>query len=194
MDQPRWVPYNPRALDLGVPVRRNASFMTPTDYVLIGIVAISAIVGVVRGLLREGISLLTWILAIWAAWHFGPALEPKLPGVLSDPSVRPWAARTILFIGVLLAGAAVAWIVGYFVQLSIFRGTDKLLGLLFGLLRGVVVLGVLVIIGQTLRVDDEPWWKTSKLMPYAESSANMLRGLVGEEPIRRAKELLSSVR
>lgn len=168
--------------------------MTPADYVLIGIVAISAIVGVVRGLLREGISLLSWILAIWAAWHFGPSLEPKLGGVLADASVRPWAARAIVFIGVLLAGAAVAWIVGYFVQLSIFRGTDKLLGLLFGLLRGIVVLGVLVIIGQTLRMDDERWWKTSKLMPYAESSANMLRGLVGDEPIRRAKELLSSVR
>ena len=56
--------------------------MTPTDYVLIGIVAISAIVGLFRGLVREVIAVVTWVAALWLAWHYGPELEPQLGGLL----------------------------------------------------------------------------------------------------------------
>ena len=63
---------------------------------------------------------------------------------------------------------------------------DRFLGLVFGLLRGVVLLGVFVILGQLLRLDGEKWWTRSLLIPYGESVANGLRGLVGEERVRRS--------
>ena len=66
-------------------------------------------------------------------------------------------------------------------RLSIFSGTDRLLGFAFGLLRGGVLLGVFVILGQLLRLQGEPWWGHSTLIPYGESIANGVRTLVGAE-------------
>ena len=65
-------------------------------------------------------------------------------------------------------------------RLSIFSGTDRFLGLAFGAVRGLVLLGVLVILGQLLRLEDERWWRQSLVIPYGESIANGLRALVGE--------------
>jgi membrane protein required for colicin V production len=81
---------------------------------------------------------------------------------------------------VLVVGGVVGALLGHFVRLSIFSGFDRLLGIFFGLLRGLVVLGLLVILGQLLRMDAEPWWGQSKLIPQATRIANGLRAIVGE--------------
>ncbi|MGE0581216.1 MAG: CvpA family protein [Steroidobacteraceae bacterium] len=157
--------------------------MTPTDYVLIGIVAVSAIVGLVRGLVREAIALVTWVAALWFAWQYGPELEPRLGGLLESPAVRPWAARAMIFFVVLLAGSLVAWLVGYFTRLSLVMSVDRLCGFVFGLLRGAVVVGALVILGQTLEIDRDAWWQGAKLRVYAEGTASGLRSIVGDHPL-----------
>ncbi|HUI62853.1 MAG TPA: CvpA family protein [Steroidobacteraceae bacterium] len=154
--------------------------MNVTDYVVIAGVVISALVGAMRGFLREAIALGTWIIALFVAWHFSDLIEPHLGGLLSGSYVKPWAARIIIVVLILLLGAAVGAIAGHFVRLSIFSGMDRFLGLLFGLLRGVVLLGVFVILAQLLRLDGERWWQHSLLIPYGESVANGLRALVGE--------------
>lgn len=166
--------------------------MTPTDYVLIGIVAISAIVGLFRGLVREAIALVTWVAALWFAWHFGPDLEPELGGLLDSPAVRPWAARAIIFFVVLLAGTVTAWLVGYFTRLSLVMSIDRMCGFVFGVLRGAVVVGALVILGQTLELDQDKWWQDAKLRGFAESTASGLRTIVGDHPLERAEDLLLS--
>ncbi|MGD9597580.1 MAG: CvpA family protein [Steroidobacteraceae bacterium] len=166
--------------------------MTPTDYVLIGIVAVSAIVGLFRGLLREAISLATWIAALWCAWHFGPDLEPKFGGLLESPAVRPWAARVVIFFAVLIAGTLIAWLAGYLTRLSLVMSIDRLFGFLFGLLRGIVVVAALVILGQTLELDRDAWWTDAKLRGVAESTAGGLRAIVGDRPIERAEALIDS--
>lgn len=159
--------------------------MMPLDYVIIGVVVLSALVGAVRGLLREAIAVATWVIAFWGAWQFGSLVEPYLGGVLTDSPVRPWAARGVVFLLILLLGAAVGAFAGNFVRVSISSGTDRFLGLLFGLLRGVLAVGVLLILAQALRFDQEPYWKNSRLLPYAEQVATMLRGLVGERWVPR---------
>jgi membrane protein required for colicin V production len=157
--------------------------MNVTDYLVIAAVLISAIIGAMRGFLREAVALVTWLLALFIAWHFADLVEPHLGGLLAGSYVKPWAARVIIVILVLLLGAAVGALLNYFVRLSIFSGMDRFLGLIFGLLRGVVLLGVFVILGQLLRLDDERWWTRSLLIPYGESTANGLRGMVGEQRV-----------
>jgi membrane protein required for colicin V production len=154
--------------------------MTTIDYLIIALIVLSAIVGIVRGFLREIIALAAWIVALLVGWHYGGRLEPYLGGLLASPHVRPWAARAILIVGVLLAGAAIAAIVTHLVRLSLFSGTDRFLGFLFGVARGVVILGVLVLACQTLRLDGERWWQRSTLVPYGEHVASFLRTLVGD--------------
>ena len=151
------------------------------DYVLIAILALSVVIGALRGFLREAIALASWVLALFLAWHFAPALEPHLGKWLAEHrELRTWVARAIIALAVLVVGGVVGGLLGHFVRLSIFSGLDRLLGIAFGALRGLVVIGVLVILGQLLRMDAEPWWGESKLIPHAARIANGLRAFVGE--------------
>ena len=154
--------------------------MTVVDYVILGIVLVSAIAGLMRGFLREICSLVTWILAVWIAWHFGPRLEPYLGGALADPPFSTWAGRVPIFIGVLVVGAGVGALLSHMVRLSLFSGMDRLLGFMLGALRGIIVLGLLAIIGHAARLDTEAWWKHSRLIPYTQGIASGLRTLAGD--------------
>jgi len=160
--------------------------MNVTDYWVIVAVIISAVVGAMRGFLREAVALATWLIALFIAWHFSDLIEPHLGGLLSGSYVKPWAARVIIVLLILLLGAAIGALLAHFVRLSMFSGMDRFLGLVFGLLRGVVMLGVFVILGQLLRLDSDKWWTRSLLIPYGESVANGLRALVGEQKVRHS--------
>jgi membrane protein required for colicin V production len=157
------------------------------DYWVIAIVLLSAIVGLLRGFLREMIGLVSWLLAIFIAWHFAYMLAPHLGGLLAEEPARTWAARAILLVLVLAIGSVLGHFLGHFLRLAIFIGTDRLLGFVLGIVRGVVVVGVLVIIGQVLHLDGERWWRAALLAPYSERVANGLRSLVGAEhyPVTR---------
>lgn len=157
--------------------------MNWADYLLIALVVLSCIAGLVRGLLREVIALVTWVLAVWLAWAYAPLLEPHLGGALAGEAVRPWAARTLIFMVVVLLGTAIGVFVSHFVRLSLFTGVDRFFGGLFGLLRGWVIVGLFVILCHALRLDGQSWWRGSMLMPYGEHAANVLRSMVGERKI-----------
>ena len=154
--------------------------MTAVDYVIVAIAAASALVGLARGFLREAISLATWIIALWAGWHYSDALRPHLGGALAIEPYGTWAARTLIALGILVTGTLVGIFAGQFVRVSLFSGFDRFLGFLFGVLRGAVVIGVAVIIASSLRLDGERWWKKSQLMPYAETIAAAVRVVVGD--------------
>jgi membrane protein required for colicin V production len=153
--------------------------LNTADYLIIATVLISGTVGLIRGLLREVIALITWIVAAFAAWHFAGSLEPHLGGLLAQPDVRPWVARLIVFLVVLLVGHALGVIIGHFVRLSLLTGVDRFLGLLFGLLRGVVIVGAAVIVCETVRLDRESWWHESALLPFGQDAAAVLWSLGG---------------
>jgi len=157
--------------------------MNWTDCLIIALLVFSCVAGAMRGLLREVISLVTWVAAVWIAWSFSGSLEPHLGGALADSAARPWAARALIFIAVLLIGAAIGTLVTHFVRLSLFSGLDRLLGVLFGAVRGIVVVGLLVMLCHAVRLNDESWYHESTLRPYAESAANVLRLMVGERKI-----------
>lgn len=157
--------------------------MNWADYVIIALLAFSCVAGAMRGLLREVISVITWVAGLWLAWTLSDSLEPHLGGALSDAAVRPWAARTLIFLVVLLVGTAVGAIVSHYVRLSLFSNLDRLLGVVFGLARGAVVLGLLAILCHAVRLDGEDWYRRSVLVPYAEQAGNVLRAIVGERKI-----------
>ncbi|MCP5327861.1 MAG: CvpA family protein [Steroidobacteraceae bacterium] len=154
--------------------------MTPVDYVILAIAVASALLGVIRGFLREAISAATWIVALWAAWQHSDFVRPWLGGALAAEPYGTWGARALVVFAVLILGTLVGMLAGQFVRVSLFSGLDRFLGFLFGLLRGVVVIGLAVIVATTLRLDGEPWWKQSKLMPYAEGIGDVVRVVVGD--------------
>ena len=118
-------------------------------------------------------------------------LEPHLGGILVGSPLRIWAARAIIFVGILLLGGAISVIVSHYVRVSMFAGMDKFLGFVFGIVRGIVIVGAFTIAVQALRMDEDASWKRSKLMPYASGVADALRGIVGEKLERLEKNLTS---
>lgn len=154
--------------------------MTTLDFIILGIVLVSAFAGLMRGFLVSVCSLLTWILAVWLSWKLAPSLVPHLGGTLRVEPYGLWASRAIFFLAILVVGAIIGAIVNRFARLSLFSGTDRFLGFLLGLLRGIVVLGVLTILAQNLRLDRENWWTRSRLAAEVEPVARALRVLIDE--------------
>jgi membrane protein required for colicin V production len=149
--------------------------MSGADYLFAVILLTSGVLGFVRGFIREAISLLTWLVGLWIAWHYAHLLDPWLGGALAETGVREWAGRAAVLFVVLLIGAAIGGITVHFLRrASGLAATDRLLGALFGLMRGVVIIGLLVIGGRAADLDLEPWWDKSRSMPVAEAIANWL--------------------
>ena len=95
-----------RTASLGCQARGGS--LTGADVLIALIVLGSTLLGLLRGFVREAVSLAFWILAIWAAWKFGSVVEPHLGGLLADPKVAPWIGRLVVLVLVLLTG----WLIG----------------------------------------------------------------------------------
>ena len=145
------------------------------DYILLGMLVVSGLAGVLRGLIREALSLVIWVAALWGAARFGDQAGRLFASSLEDPLWQVWAGRAALFVAVLFTGSVVAWIVTYFVRRSVITGADRMLGMLFGVARGVVLAGVLVLALDLGGFAAEPWWRESKLLPYAAAVGAELR-------------------
>lgn len=149
--------------------------MNGADYLFVFIVLASSTLGVLRGFVREAISLLSWLVGLWVAWRFAYVLDPYLGGMLGTPGLREWVARVLLLIGVLLLGSVVGAVTSYFMRRAAgLAATDRMLGILFGLARALVIIGIFVMVCRGLDLDGEEWWKRSRLVPYAEQVAAWL--------------------
>ena len=154
--------------------------MTGSDVLIALIVLGSTLLGFLRGFVREAVSLAFWILAIWAAWKFGPTVEPHLGGLLADPRVAPWIGRLVILVLVLLVGWTIGMLLSYFARSAGLGPLDRAIGLLFGIARGMVLMGLMIIGGELLHLNQEEWWGRAKLVPYGEAVGDWLRAMVGE--------------
>lgn len=169
--------------------------MTGADVAIVLVLLGSTIIGLLRGFIREAVSVVFWVLAIWAAWKLGPVVEPHLGGLLSDPNIAPWVGRLVILVLVLLVGWIVGMLLSYFTSRVGLGPMDRVIGLLFGLVRGMVLVGLLIIGGELLHMNHEDWWNRSKLVPYGETVGDWLRAMVGEKGEPWAKlERLTGVR
>jgi membrane protein required for colicin V production len=165
--------------------------MTGADVLILLVLLGSTLIGCLRGFVREAVSLVFWVGAIWAAWRFGPLVEPHLGGLLADPSVSPWVGRLVVLVVVLLIGWVIGMLLSYFTRSMGLGLVDRVIGLLFGIVRGMVLVGLLIIGAELLHLNHEEWWNRSKLVPYGETAGDWLRAMVGErgEPWARLERL-----
>jgi membrane protein required for colicin V production len=165
--------------------------MTGADVFIVFVLLGSTLIGLLRGFVREAASLVFWIVAIWAAWKFGARVVPHLGGLLADPNVAPWVGRLVILVLVLLLGWIVGMLLGYFTRSLGLGPLDRVIGLLFGIMRGIVLVGLVVIGAELLHLNHEEWWNRSILIPYGESAGDWLRAMVGEhgEPWAKLERL-----
>jgi len=145
------------------------------DYAILGIVALSAVIGLFRGFTREAIGLATWILAFFVAYKLAEPVAVLLEEFISARSVRLAAAFGALFIVVLIIGAIVNYTVSKLVNKTGFAGTDRALGSIFGVLRGIGVLIILVLLAGVTAVPKDAWWEESIFIGRLEEGAIWVR-------------------
>lgn len=148
------------------------------DYFILAIVAVSALLSLWRGFIKEALSLVSWVAALWVALLFFDDLGRYLAQWIDTPSVRGVVAFVILFVGTVLVGGVVNFLVGKLVEKSGLSATDRSLGVLFGVARGVVIVSVLVMLAGLTSVPHDPWWSESLLLGHFQDMAMWLRSFL----------------
>ena len=145
------------------------------DYAILAIVGISGVISLMRGFIREALSLAGWIVAFWIALAFSGWVATWLDGYVSVPSVRVVIAFAAIFFGVLLVCGIVLRLAGLLVERTGMSGTDRSLGIVFGVLRGIVIVGLLVLLAGLTPLPLDPWWDQSIFLPHFVELANEIR-------------------
>ncbi len=152
--------------------------MSVLDIAILLIVGISFLIGLVRGFVRESLSLVTWGVALWAAFTFANRFTQHFERFLNDPTLQLIAS----FIAVLVATLVLLSLLGYMLS-SLFESTgltgiDRSLGGVFGLLRGAIIIAVLVLLAGFTGFPNEPWWQESILVEHFKPLAKFIHGLI----------------
>ena len=158
--------------------------MTWPDYAILAIVALSSLVGVLRGFVKEVFSLAVWAAAFLVAWHFSGDVAEWMSDAITLPSARLAMGFAGLFVGVLLIGGRANYLLGKLVQSTGLSGTDRLLGGVFGAARGLVLVVAILLVSGFTPLPADPWWKESvtiqRLMPLVDWGAGFLPESVSE--------------
>ncbi|WP_298773835.1 CvpA family protein [uncultured Shewanella sp.] len=135
------------------------------DYAIIVIIGISTLISLMRGFAKEAMSLVVWIVAFFVASTFYLELSVHLTAI-QDKMVRHGAAIGILFISTLILGALVNFLLGQLVEKTGLTGTDRVLGLCFGALRGALIVSALLFFMDAFTgAPKTAWWQDSQLVP-----------------------------
>ena len=152
--------------------------MLYADYVILGIIAISILVGAIRGFIKEAFSLVVWAAAFLVAFQYSGALSLRLENLIELPSARMSLAFISLFLVVLLVGGLITFLVGKLVEKTGLSGTDRLFGGVFGGVRGLFIVLLIMLVAGLTPIPQDPWWKQSRmvqsLLPLAEWSSQFL--------------------
>ena len=155
--------------------------MTVVDVVVIFVIFLSALFSLIRGFVKEAISLATWIIAIWLAATFAPKLAAVLPASLESEAVRQAVGFGVLFILTLIVGGIVNMLISQVVKKTGLSGADRIFGVAFGVLRGALIIIAFVVIGGMTPLPDAEWWQSSILLQWFESAAIVIQEYIPED-------------
>lgn len=150
--------------------------MTLIDYAVLAIVGFSVLLSVLRGLVREVLALAAWAIAFIVARLFGGDLAALMPPEIPGEELRWLAGFITLFVAVLLAMSLVAVGVSQLVKGAGLSVEDRLLGAVFGLLRGALVVTVLALVAGATALPKQPVWREAALRPLLELVALGVKG------------------
>jgi len=134
------------------------------DLSIISIIALSSLFSLKRGFVKEALSLVTWIAAFIIARTFNPNLQTLLVDLIDPVVFRAIAAFAILFIGTLVVGAVINNLIALLVKITGLSTTDRLLGVVFGVARGLIIVLVVIAVLRVTPFAEDMWWKQSVMI------------------------------
>ena len=152
--------------------------MIGVDYAILGILLISSFISLIRGFVKEALSLAGWVLAFWISLSFAVPLSKLLASSMDDPTLRLIIAFGVLFVLTLIVSVVINFFASRLVQRTGLTGTDRFLGVIFGFLRGALLVSVLVLLAGLTSLPKESWWDDSFLLFRFQAIAMWIRDLL----------------
>lgn len=154
--------------------------LSSVDWVLLGVLALSALLGALRGFVAEVLSMVVWIAAFWLAFVYGAEAAEWLKPQVQDAAGRLLLAYALVFIVAMIVGSVMTWLVGAMVKSVGLGGLNRFFGLVYGLGRGVVLGCVLVLLLGWTALPREPQWRASPLIPLYQAGAETMKDWLPE--------------
>lgn len=158
--------------------------MVVADFIVLSIIVLSVVVSLMRGFVKEAMSLAGWLLALWISMTFSSGMAELFGDSIKDPTLRLLAAFICLFVLSLIVGAIINFFASQFVQRAGLTGIDRTIGGVFGLLRGVLLVTIIVMLLGLTTLPKEAWWDESFFMFRFEVIATWLKDLLPDDIAR----------
>ncbi|MCX8049767.1 MAG: CvpA family protein [Methylohalobius sp.] len=137
------------------------------DYTIIATISLSTLLGLIRGLIQEAFALISWIASLWISLHYWPTGANWLAYWLPQAEkIRAVLAFILIFVVVLIVGKALGHIISSLIDKSFLRGINRIGGMAFGGVRGVLLVLILIWITDFFGMSSWPEWQKSRLLPY----------------------------
>lgn len=154
--------------------------MTVIDLIALAIMALSCLLGLMRGFVREAMSLAGWLLAFYGARSLAPGVSALLPGI-EDSSLRYGIALVLIFVTVLLAVSLLSLLLRSVVKLAGLGPHDRAVGVVFGLARAMLVLLALTVIAGLTALPKTEAWRNSISHAWLEPGVQYLKPWLPQE-------------
>lgn len=159
----------------------NACFsFNIADYIIVTVVLLSTIVSLFRGLVKEIFSLVTWVIGFGSALKFSGRFAATFTKYIANPTIRYIIIFIAIFILVMIIGTLLNRLFSLFVARSGLSGADHLLGMVFGSVRGLLLIGVILLLINFTSFVEDSWWQNSMLIPYFKVMLKWLGKIVPE--------------
>jgi len=161
--------------------------MTIFDFVVLLILLLSTLISIMRGLVREVLSVASWVGAFMVAKYAAPLVAGWLTGLLSHPNARLAVAFVLVMIASVLLFSLISLQIAKLVKITGLRGTDRALGAFFGLARGVLVAVLLVLVASLTPLPKERYWRDAFFRVPLETMASWMRPRLPESVQARGR-------
>lgn len=155
--------------------------MVVADIVILVVILLSCMMGGFRGLIKESLSLAAWVAALVVAGLFYEPFAGLMTSLIENGTLRRVAAFAILFVLTIFAGTLLSNLVSKLVSAVGLGSTDRLLGALFGIIRGLIIVGLVVLLTYPFEFT-APWFEGSLLVPYIVDMIDQLQQWLGDAP------------
>ena len=155
--------------------------MSSTDWILVTLLAASMVLGAWRGLVYEVLSVLGWIAAFLLAQWFAPVAAELLPMPQSDQTIRYAAGFVLVFIASVFAAGLISALMKKIISVVGLRPVDRILGAMFGVVRGVIFLLALSVVVHMTALHESEWWTDSKGTPMLMTLLKGIKPMLPEK-------------